>query len=188
MKKVNNLIKKYKKPYLNISLKIVTEDYTEKISIVDYTIRKNLYEKGILPCDYCIHGDTFFYENTGLCEMKSYLGWCKYKRLTKDSMNNKWIPPAIGNTTNPKIIRGRENVPTGDNFAWWSCHYEYRNKNTNEVFRLEGLQEKYNLGFLQRELWDIIEHEYISEEVYIMSVNHPKYDKNDNSDDIVFED
>lgn len=103
-------------------------------------------------------------------------------------MKNQWIPKAVGQPTNARIIRGRENVPIGDDFAWWSMHYEHINKKTGKAFTLEQLQEKYNVGFAQKELWDIIERDYTTEEVYIMNVNHPKYDKNDKSDDIVFED
>lgn len=44
-------------------------------------------------------------------------------------------------------------------------HYEYRNNKTGEVLRLEDLQEKYSLGFAQKELWDIIETNYTTEEV-----------------------
>lgn len=103
-------------------------------------------------------------------------------------MINQWIPKAIGQPTNVRIIRGRENVPTGDDFAWWSMHYEYKNIKTCEEFTLEQLQDKYNLGFAQKKLWDIIERDYTTEEVYIMNVNHPRYDINDKSNDIVFED
>lgn len=87
-----------------------------------------------------------------------------------------------------RIIKGRENIPDGDNFSWWSMHYEYINKETGRVFRLEELQEHYNLGFAQKELWDIIELEYKTKQVYIMNVNHPNYSKNVAFDNIVFED
>lgn len=89
---------------------------------------------------------------------------------------------------NTKIIIGRENIPAKDDLSWWSMHYKYRNKKTGKMFRLEDLQEKYNLGFSQKELWNIIEFEYKTEEVYIMNINHPKYKENDISDDIVFAD
>lgn len=85
-----------------------------------------------------------------------------------------FISKAIGKPTNERIVRGRENVPKGDDFAWWSCHYEYKNKKTGEIYNLEDLQNKYKLGFAQRELWDIIERDYITEDVYVMNVNHPK--------------
>ena len=90
------------------------------------------------------------------------------------------------NQLEAKVVRGRENVPAGDNFAWWSCHFEYRSKDTCEAFILEQLQEKYSLGFGQQELWNIIERDYTAEEVYVKNVNHPNY--NEESDDIVFED
>lgn len=72
-------------------------------------------------------------------------------------------------------IRGRENVPAGDNFAWWPCHYEYISRETGEAYTLEELQEKYHLGFCDSRLWRIIEKDYHGEEVYVMSVKHPKY-------------
>jgi hypothetical protein len=106
----------------------------------------------------------------------------------RGSMIKQWIPKAIGQLTDVRIIRGRENVPTGDDFAWWSMHYEYKNIKTCEDFTLEQLQDKYNLGFAQKKLWDIIERDYTTEEVYVKNVNHPKYDKNDKSNNIVFED
>lgn len=87
----------------------------------------------------------------------------------------KFIAKAIGELTNNKIVRGRENVPKGDDFSWWSCHFEYRNRNTSEAYTLEELQDKYELGFGQKELWDFIECEYNTEEVYVMNVNHPRY-------------
>ena len=33
------------------------------------------------------------------------------------------------------------------------------------------------MGFGQAELWEIIDREYTSIEVYVMSVNHPRYNK-----------
>ncbi|MGN9163231.1 hypothetical protein [Clostridium sulfidigenes] len=51
-----------------------------------------------------------------------------------------------------------------------STHYEYRNKKTGEVLRLEDLQEKYNLGFAQKELWDIVEANYTTKEVHTTCV------------------
>jgi hypothetical protein len=90
-------------------------------------------------------------------------------------MLRQFISKAIGKPTDAIIIRGRENVPIGDDFAWWSCHYEYRNIKNVETYTLEELQEKYQLGFGQQELWDIIEQNYTTEEVYVMNVNHPKY-------------
>ena len=73
-----------------------------------------------------------------------------------------------------KTIIGRENLPKKDNPAWWSCHYEYINRKTKEMFKLEELQEKYGFGFADSKLWKIIEEEYNSVEVYVMSINHPK--------------
>lgn len=101
-------------------------------------------------------------------------------------MRNLWLPTAIGKPTNAKVVRGRENVPVGDDFAWWSCHFEYRSKNICEAFTLEQLQEKYNLGFGQQKLWNIIERNYTAEEVYVRNINHPYY--NEELEDIVFED
>lgn len=71
-----------------------------------------------------------------------------------------------------KIIRGRENVPKNDDFAWWSCHYEYKNKKTNKSYRLEELQNKYKLGFAEKKLWNIIERYYIAEEVYVIELKN----------------
>ena len=101
---------------------------------------------------------------------------------------NKWISKSIEQPMNAKSVRRCENVPAGDDFAWWSEHYEYRSVKTCETFTLEQLQEKYNLGFAQEKLWDIIERNYTMEEIYVMNINHPKYDKNDKTNDIVFED
>lgn len=100
-------------------------------------------------------------------------------------MSRPFIANAIGKPTDATVIRGRENVPTGDDFAWWSCHYEYRHGKTGETYRLEDLQNKYHMGFGQAELWQIIDREYESEEVYVMSVNHPRRTDNDH---ILFED
>ncbi len=100
-------------------------------------------------------------------------------------MKGQFISSPIGKTTDAKIIRGRENVPVGDNFGWWTCVYVYINRKSKEEYMLEQLQEKYSLGFGQHELWNIIEKEYDAVEDYIMSVNHLRY--NGQSDDIVFE-
>ncbi len=101
-------------------------------------------------------------------------------------MTKQFISKPIGKPTDARIIRGRDNVPVGDNFAWWTCVYVYINRESKEEYKLEQLQEKYNLGFGQRELWDIIEKNYDTVEDYIMNVNHPI--RNGKSDDIVFED
>lgn len=92
-------------------------------------------------------------------------------------MVRQFISKSIGNPTDAIVIRGRENVPAGDSFAWWTCHFEYRSNLTNELFLLSDLQNKYQLGFGQRELWDLISKYYITEEVYVMNVNHPKFFK-----------
>lgn len=42
------------------------------------------------------------------------------------------------------------------------------------------------MGFGQSELWAIIEKEYSSETVFVMNVDHPKY--NGAVDEIIFED
>lgn len=89
-------------------------------------------------------------------------------------MAKEFIASAIGKPTNARRVRGRENVPKGDNFAWWSCVYIYINRKTKEEYTLEQLQCKYEMGFAQQELWEIIEAEYDSVEDYIMNVNHPR--------------
>jgi len=48
-------------------------------------------------------------------------------------MAKQWIPTSIGKSINSKIIRGRVNVPIGDSFAWWSCHYEYKNNKSDDI-------------------------------------------------------
>lgn len=101
-------------------------------------------------------------------------------------MTRQFISSAIGSSTDARSVRGRENVPAGDSFAWWSCIYIYINRISKKEYRLEQLQKKYHLGFAEEELWDVIEKEYDMVEEYIMNVNHPK--RNGNTDDIVFED
>ena len=100
----------------------------------------------------------------------------------------QWIPHAIGKPTNATKIRGRENVPVGDKFDWWSCKYVYIDRITKKEYYLEDLCNKYKMGFGQSELWDIIEKGYDCESDYIMNINHPRYDKLvGKSRDIVFE-
>ena len=99
-------------------------------------------------------------------------------------MSRNFISSPVGEPTAATRIVGRENVPRGDNFAWWSCHYEYIHRVTKEIYRLEDLQNKYKMGFGQAELWEIIDREYTSIEVYVMSVNHPRY----NQENLVLED
>lgn len=74
-------------------------------------------------------------------------------------------------------VYGRENVPKTDKFAWWSCDYEYIGKD-GTYNTLEDLQEKYNLGFADKKLWDIIEENYKTVECYTMNVNHPEHPEN----------
>ena len=101
-------------------------------------------------------------------------------------MVREFITKAIGKSTNATIIRGRKNVPSGDDFKWWTSISVYVNRVTKEEYILEQLQGKYEMGFGQRELWNIIEKEYDIFDDYIMNVNHPKYDGA--FDTIVFED
>lgn len=96
--------------------------------------------------------------------------------------DRQFITSPIGEPTDLTIIRGRQNVPVGDCFSWWSCHYEYKNIKTGETFTIEGLQNKYQLGFLEKELWNIIERNYLTEEIYIMSCNHPRSIKRNDLD------
>jgi len=101
-------------------------------------------------------------------------------------MATQFIASAIGRPTNATVIRGRENVPSGDDFSWWTSVSTYINRKTKEECTLVQLQCKYEMGFAQKELWDIIEKEYSISNDYIMNVNHPKHDGKSN--DIVFED
>lgn len=92
-------------------------------------------------------------------------------------MGIKRIINAIGEPTEATTVRGRQNVPAGENFAWWTCKMEYRHNLTNELYSLEELQCKYELGFAEKRLWNIIEREYTIGEIYVMNVNHPRYEK-----------
>lgn len=103
-------------------------------------------------------------------------------------MCNEWIPSAIGSPTDETTLVGRHKVPAGDCFSHWTCRYKYRCSKTKNVYSLGDLQNKYELGFGDQRLWDIIECEYSTEVHYIMNVNHPRYaELIGGSRDIVFD-
>ena len=101
-------------------------------------------------------------------------------------MNENWMPFAIGKPTDATRIVGRENVPKGDDFGWWSCHSEYLDID-GEYLTIEELQDKHEVHW--QRAWEIIEGNHLKTiNVYVMNVNHPRYEELiGDSRDIVFD-
>ena len=105
-------------------------------------------------------------------------------------MTRPWIPEPIGPASDATVIRGRENVPKGDLFCWWTMHYEYVEKVTGEAYRMPDLQRRYGIGFMDPRMDEILKTDYEPEgvQVYTMNICHPRYDELvGSSRDIVFE-
>lgn len=76
---------------------------------------------------------------------------------------------------NDKIkVYGSENINATDKHNWWNFDYEYIGKD-GIYHTLEELQEKYNLGFADKRLWDLIDENYKTVECFTMNRNHPEY-------------
>ena len=97
------------------------------------------------------------------------------------------LPFPIGEPTNATRIIGRENVPKGDKFSWWSSHSEYIDDD-GESLTIEAFQDKHDIHW--RGAWDIIVEQNLEMiDVYDMNVNHPRYEELvEDSGDIVFND